>query len=66
MDKPADPATSFRQVYQHFLAILKKHARKDSTLAKYLYDFRPFERWLRQTGRPATIASLMDTDTLFA
>ena len=28
MDKPADPATPFRQVYQHFLAVLKNH-RKD-------------------------------------
>ncbi len=25
MDKPADPATPFREVYQHFLAVLKKH-----------------------------------------
>ena len=32
----------------------------------YLYDYRRFERWLRQTGRPATLASLMDTDILFA
>ena len=29
MDKPADPATPFREVYQHFLAVLKKHGRKD-------------------------------------
>ena len=44
MDKPADPATPFREVYQHFLGVLKKHGRKDSTRAKYLYDFK---RWLR-------------------
>ena len=66
MDKPADPATPFREVYQHFLAVLKKHGRKESTRAKYLYDFRRFERWLRESGRPVTLASLMDTDLLFA
>jgi site-specific recombinase XerD len=65
MDKPADPATPFREVYQHFLAILKEHGRDDSTRAKYLYDFERFERWLRETGRPLTLASLMDTDLLF-
>ena len=47
MDKPADPATPFREVYQHFLGVLKKHGRKDGTRAKYLYDFKRFERWLR-------------------
>ena len=36
MDKPADPATPFREVYQLFLAVLQKHGRKDSTRAKYL------------------------------
>ncbi len=41
MDKPADPATPFREVYQHFLAVLRKHGRKESTLAKYLYDCPP-------------------------
>jgi len=35
MDKPADPATPFREVYQLFLAVLQKHGRKDSTRAKY-------------------------------
>ncbi len=54
MDKPADPATPFREVYQHFLAVLKKHGRKESTRAKYLYDYQRFEGWLRQTGRPVT------------
>lgn len=66
MDKPADPATPLREVYQHFLAILEKHGRKLSTRVKYLYDYQRFERWLRQTGRPVTLASLMDTDVLFA
>ena len=65
MDKPADPATPFGKVYQHFLAVLKKHGRKDTTLAKYLYDFKRFERWLREIGQPVTLASLMDTDLLF-
>jgi hypothetical protein len=51
MDRPADPATPFREVYQHFLAVLK-HDRMDSTHDKYLYDFRRFERWVRETERP--------------
>jgi hypothetical protein len=53
MDKPADPATPFGEVYQHFLAVLKKHGRKDSTRAKHLYDFKRFERD-DQPSRPAT------------
>lgn len=65
MDKPADPRTPFREVYQHFLAVLEKHGRELSTRNKYLYDFKRFERWLRQTERPVTLASLMDTDILF-
>jgi hypothetical protein len=52
MDKPANPATPFREVYQHFLAVLKKHGRKESTRAKYLYDFKRFERWLRAIDPP--------------
>ena len=28
MDKPADPATPFREVYQHFLAILATAVRE--------------------------------------
>ena len=66
MIKPADPATPFGEVYQQFLAVLKKHGRKQSTLDKYLYDFIRFERWLKQTARPAAMASLVDTDVLFA
>jgi hypothetical protein len=31
MDKPADPATPFREVDRQFLAILAKHGRKQST-----------------------------------
>jgi len=59
MDKPADPATPFAEVYQHFLAVLKKRGRKGSTRAKYLYEFRRFERWLSQTGRPVMLGSLI-------
>jgi hypothetical protein len=36
MDKPADPATPFREVYQFLLAVLQKHGRKDRTRAEYL------------------------------
>ena len=64
MNKPADPATPFGEVYQQFLAVLKKHGRKQSTLDKYLYDFIRFERWLKQTARPATMASLVDPPNL--
>ena len=60
MDKPADPATPFREVYQQFLDVLKKHGRKDSTRAKYLYDFKRFERWLRETGRPLELPPTSD------
>ncbi len=35
MDKPANPATPFREVYQHFLAVLSKHGRKDRVCDKY-------------------------------
>jgi hypothetical protein len=59
MDKPAEPAKPLREVYQYFLAILEKHGRKETTRVKYLYDYKRFERWLRQTGRPVTLASLM-------
>lgn len=48
MNKPADPMTPFVEVYQHFLAVLKKHGRKTSTLTKYVYDFDRFARWLRE------------------
>jgi hypothetical protein len=53
MDKPADPATPFREVYQHFLTILAKHGRKPTTLAKYLYDYKRFERWLASRVDPS-------------
>ena len=49
MNKPADPATPFREVYQQFLAVLKRHGRKQSTLDKYLYDVIRVERGLKQT-----------------
>jgi site-specific recombinase XerD len=52
MDTPADPATPFREVYQPFLAVLKKRGLKDNTRAKYRYHIKRFERWLHETGRP--------------
>lgn len=54
-----------REVYQHFLAVLKKHGSRTAHAPKYLYDFKRFERWLRESGLPLTLASLMDTDLLF-
>lgn len=65
MDKPLDPATPFKEVYQHFLRALARHSRKDTTRHKYAYDHARFEHWLRATGWPATIASMMDQDVLF-
>jgi site-specific recombinase XerD len=64
MDKPLDPRTPFREVYQYFLAILAAHFREQSTLDKYRYDFERFERWLTESGRSTTVASLIDTPTL--
>lgn len=29
MDKPADPTTPFREVYQQFLAVLAKHGCRE-------------------------------------
>jgi len=46
MDRPVDPATPFREVYQHFLSILAKHGHKERTRLKYMYDYQRFKRWL--------------------
>ena len=35
MDKPADPATPFGEVYQAFLDDLVRYGRKPSTLHRY-------------------------------
>jgi hypothetical protein len=37
MDKPADPATPFAEVYQSFLDDLVKYGRKPSTIHRYRY-----------------------------
>ena len=52
MDKPADPATPFREVYQSFLDDLALHRGKRDTIDKYRYDIVRFEHWLEETGRP--------------
>jgi hypothetical protein len=44
MDKPADPATPFREVYQHFLAVLKQHGRTVADLVAHLGT------WLAEAG----------------
>ena len=65
MDKPADPATPFGEVYQAFLDDLANEGRKPSTIHRYRYNIVRFEKWLVATGRPATLASLERT-ILFA
>jgi len=61
MDKPADPATPFGQVYQAFLDDLALEGAKPSAIHRYRYNIVRFERWLAQTGRPTTLASLERT-----
>jgi hypothetical protein len=46
MDKPADPATPFAEVYQSFLDDLVLHGRKPSTIHRYQYNIVRFETWL--------------------
>ena len=58
MDKPADPATPFGEVYQSFLDDLALEGLKPTTIARYRYNIVRFERWLVDTGRPVTLASL--------
>jgi hypothetical protein len=65
MDKPAEPATPFAEVYQAFLDDLAKEGRKPSTIHRYRYNIVRFETWLVETGRPATLASL-EQSILFA
>ena len=61
MDKPADPATPFAEVYQSFLDDLVLHGRKPSTIDRYRYNIVRFEKWLVDNGKPATLASLEQT-----
>jgi hypothetical protein len=42
MDKPADPATPFNEVYQPFLDDLVKYGRKPSTIHRYRYNIVRF------------------------
>ena len=43
MDKPADPATPFAEVYQAFLADLANEGLKRSTINRYRYNIERFE-----------------------
>ena len=45
MDKPADPATPFAEVYQSFLDDLAKEGTKPSTIHRYRYNIVRFEKW---------------------
>ncbi len=58
MDKPADPATPFCEVYQPFLDDLAMHGRKPATIDRYRYNIVRFEKWLHATERPSVLASL--------
>ena len=51
MDKPADPATPFAEVYQSFLDDLATKGRKLTTIARYRYNIVRFENWLVANGR---------------
>ncbi len=61
MDKPADPATPFGEVYQSFLDDLAHEGPKPSTIHRYRYNIVRFEKWLVATGQPVTLASLERT-----
>jgi hypothetical protein len=61
MDKPADPATPFAEVYQAFLADLATEGTKPSTVQRYRHNIVRFEKWLVETGHAATLASLERT-----
>lgn len=57
MDKPADPATPFAEVYQSFQDDLVKYGRKPSTIHRYRYNIVRFETWLNEKELPAILAS---------
>lgn len=65
MDKPADPATPFCEVYQSSLDDLKMHSTKPTTIDRYHYNIARFETWLEKTEQPTILASLERT-ILFA
>jgi hypothetical protein len=54
MDKPADPATPFGEVYQSFLDDLAPEGTKPSTIHRCRYNIVRFEKWLVDNGHPAT------------
>jgi site-specific recombinase XerD len=58
MDKPADPATPFAEVYQAFYIDLAREGTKPSTIARYRYNIGRFEQWLIEKGHPVTLAAL--------
>ena len=58
MDKPADPATPFGEVYQSFLDDLAKEGTKPSTIHSYRYNIVRFVNWLNDNGHPPILASL--------
>ena len=61
MDKPADPATPFAEVYQSFLDDLALGGLKPSTIHRYRYNIVRFEKWLVANGHSSTLASLERT-----
>jgi site-specific recombinase XerD len=65
MDKPADPATPFAEVYQSFLNDLALEGTKPSTIHRYRYNIGRFEKWLIDNRHPVTLAALERT-TLIA
>jgi hypothetical protein len=58
MGKPADPAVPFVEVYQSFLDDLATEGTKPSTNHHCRYNIVRFEKWLVETGHPATLAPL--------
>ena len=70
MDKPADPATPFGEVYQSFLDDLALEGIKPSTIHRYRYNIvrfesgasltaarRPWPRWSGRSSSPTSSIS---------
>ena len=53
MDKPADPATPFREVYQAFFDDLASEGTKPATTARYRHKIVRFENCLDENGHQA-------------
>ena len=58
MDKPADPATPFGEVYQAFLDDLALEGTKPSTIYRFHYRAVPWTRRPGPSGRPKLAATL--------